>query len=1127
MKVWATPDAHRRIIDAGRGARMKWIGERAAAINNPLQLGAVLTPLGSGFWKDRIGSERIIAITDRHPSTDEWELIIVDVHRRSSGEVNAGAYRKVLDDLDGTREERRADVGSQRHELLEVSPPTVDSRPAPSRVLRRSDALATWLDLRWPEPRGSIVLLGRQAWDRALKASGGDTETAVRLARAAVDNHAEPGDLRTVAVDGHVVTFVEVPGSLFHADRALLFLDTDARGATTWPDGLREAVRSLQELCVSIYVGEYDPFSTARVFRGLADWQYTIDGRHPVANFVEERVPFDSDLLVELTIEQRYLLDQALVRKPPLFLTGRAGSSKSTLLHHAFARYCVAANRLGLPGEPRFITRRDRLVREAARRVRSILFVDHHLSGSEADVKVVEHAEAWMVTLSEHLRTALPDVEQPRFDRSQYVDFARFRELYVGRTTTGVDVSKVLTFPDHQARDSIEPSLAWFVLRALVKGYEAARDWTDPDDCFGIDDYTALPSDDQVVDAAVFSQVCARVLPWYRRMHLEHGLWDDQDLALAVYRAASLPSSTRIAALVCDEAQDFTRIELLGLVRTICFFDYDLARLPGRALPIVLAGDELQTVHPTAFRWANVTSGFFELTGAAFGPGDARTIDEELLHANFRSTKEVVDVANAVQSVRRSRLGEDHATPQKALRGAGAGPGVFFGRESLSGTDLAAVLSTNVVVVPCAEGRERDFVLADTGLREVFAEIAPAWLNGSAEHASPVYGPHEAKGLEFSTVVLYGWGEQVPEPSRMDPHHSTIDDRARYTNLYVAVTRAAQRLVAIDPRSSLGLWTELVNAITPSTSIDSLREGVTDDLVAVVGDARALAEEMADRGRRLESASELLRAADRFSALNQPHESTRCRAEALALDGRSREAADLFDEIGEHGSAEDCLWSGGEYEALLHRHPATELGPNRQVVARSMTAPSPSAAMWVAFADALRGLRTAGGRQRDPTWQRGLDAYLEGLDTALVAGEVWDREMFGRVVELVSAMDPTTSAAGLPPALAAVWVGSPTTEVPRHVLLAIYERYEQAEARQALLLWLIGETMDLDADIAVRVIDELVQVDPADADAVELELLMGGDPESERVGELVARRVGRLGDALRAINLQIAGRTDS
>src|SRR5262249_6253551 len=98
--------------------------------------------------------------------------------------------------------------------------------------------------------------------------------------------------------------------------------------------------------------------------------------------------------------------------------------------------------------------------------------------------------------------------------------------------------------------------------------------------------------------------VSRRYQDWLR----SEGLWDDLDLAWTAFDWLSRNEGPRYTEIYCDESQDFTELDfavLIGLTEKTPLG-------PRRQIGLVLAGDPLQTVHPSGFRWAMVKDRIFE-----------------------------------------------------------------------------------------------------------------------------------------------------------------------------------------------------------------------------------------------------------------------------------------------------------------------------------------------------------------------------------------------------------------------------------------------------------------------------------------------------------------------------------
>lgn len=138
------------------------------------------------------------------------------------------------------------------------------------------------------------------------------------------------------------------------------------------------------------------------------------------------------------------------------------------------------------------------------------------------------------------------------------------------------------------------------------------------------------------------------------------------------------------------------------------------------------------------------------------------------LGVNYRTPAEIMDYA-----AERRRRTDPHFTPPRSIRSTGTAP---FERTA----DLADVADLAAAEVP-EEGR-----LAVIAPRELHGELTGLGGDGPLDLSRPVVllDPRQAKGLEFDTVL-------VVAPERMPPN-----------DLYVALTRATQRLGVVTPASA-------------------------------------------------------------------------------------------------------------------------------------------------------------------------------------------------------------------------------------------------------------------------------------------------------------------------------------
>src|SRR5262249_48449211 len=108
-------------------------------------------------------------------------------------------------------------------------------------------------------------------------------------------------------------------------------------------------------------------------------------------------------------------------------------------------------------------------------------------------------------------------------------------------------------------------------------------------------------------------------------------------------------------AVFCDEAQDFTRLELRLLLRLSLLSLYDLGRRTHISLPFVVAGDPFQPLNPTGFRWKSLESGFHEEIISPLDPAARLSVEvrHKSLEWNYRSQPDIVKLTNVILLWRR------------------------------------------------------------------------------------------------------------------------------------------------------------------------------------------------------------------------------------------------------------------------------------------------------------------------------------------------------------------------------------------------------------------------------------------------------------------------------------------
>jgi len=296
-------------------------------------------------------------------------------------------------------------------------------------------------------------------------------------------------------------------------------------------------------------------------------------------------------------------------------------------------------------------------------------------------------------------------------------------------------------------------------------------------------DYIALGVRQSIFAEALRERVYDFFERW--RAHLGASQLYDPNLLAHAWRSRKLPSYDFV---VVDEVQDFTNIQLWLVLQCL-----------QQSGDFLLCGDANQIVHPNFFSWSKLKSLFFENRGLV-GGGENLAI----LHANYRNSPLVTNVANRILKLKHARFGSVDKESNHLVKSQGAATGQLQLIQ-----DSAAI---------------RKDLDARTGRSTRYAVIvmhAEDKAAASEAFSTPlVFSIQEAKGLEYENIILFNMiaGDEKAfrqiasgvDSAQLDT--DTLDyARAKsktdksleiykfYINaLYVAVTRAVKSLYIVE-----------------------------------------------------------------------------------------------------------------------------------------------------------------------------------------------------------------------------------------------------------------------------------------------------------------------------------------
>jgi hypothetical protein len=623
--------------------------------------------------------------------------------------------------------------------------------------------------------------------------------------------------------------------------------------------------------------------------------------------------PEEADILA--SVRRAYVQRESTY---PLFINGQAGSGKSTMLQYLTAQYVDFAIRHSTQLLPIYLTANKELLERARNVVRGLLTTHYQYlyDGVPAPTKVNAVLDKSFVVFYEFLRSLLQPQTSERFLPENRVTYAKFKRLWA------TDFSK-----RPEAR-RLNPDIAWHTIRSYIKGRRST-----PDDDLSPEEFEALPQKHRSVSIETFRLIYDHVWHrWYKRLCDSEGYWDDQDLAVQALNSEAL-SSMSFAAVFCDEAQDFTPVELDLIFQLSVYARRSLHPEELRQVPIAFAGDPLQTINPTGFRWETVGADFYDRFCAVLDPRRRASIKPNYkeLRFNYRSNSGIVQFCNLIQLIRVALLGYRELRPQEAWGVEVATQPAWFSIEDYVTQQQLQQRPDFVKLVNCDEGEETDFAKRDPTLSQMTGNKDDVFQN--------VFSPMRAKGLEFPAVIIYRFAETAPNnfqqflTKKIDLQHEA-EHRLAFeyflNRLYVAASRAKNQLFIVDSSDTFNSFWRFA---TDPDIVDRLKQDTKEPHVwkrSVVQAMRGLnklwsgqpidfkeqAHDYATQGCLREDPYLMRQAALAYRSAGEELEARKCLALAVEFEGDLSAAGDRYRDLGILDEAFRCYWKSQNFARI-------------------------------------------------------------------------------------------------------------------------------------------------------------------------------------------------------------------
>jgi hypothetical protein len=308
--------------------------------------------------------------------------------------------------------------------------------------------------------------------------------------------------------------------------------------------------------------------------------------------------------------------------------------------------------------------------------------------------------------------------------------------------------------------------------------------------------------------------VVSEVLQVIAESSLEHRFFPTLTRARRLLNDVNEPPPPRLegcTAILVDEVQDLTQIEAFLLLNVCARIGQDSGQMPH----LYLAGDESQTVRPTAFEWAWLK----DLVTTVFGP--TVEINDVGLEENLRSPERIALFVEATRS--------QYSRFDKNDRPSG-----------LTYTSTNDTVPGRVIY--CTVDDAEIPVLLE-GLSKIPRScvvypgfVSPPELVAMNEGAELVYSSEEVKGLDFDVVALMDAGKRQADLEhlivrRTSEPYVNVMGRTLADQYRVAASRASETLLLIDRRPDE--HAEAMSVLCATATRKSLKNG--SEVTATVG----------------------------------------------------------------------------------------------------------------------------------------------------------------------------------------------------------------------------------------------------------------------------------------------------
>ncbi len=315
-------------------------------------------------------------------------------------------------------------------------------------------------------------------------------------------------------------------------------------------------------------------------------------------------------------------------------------------------------------------------------------------------------------------------------------------------------------------------SIVWREIQQHIKGSLKAID--KPNKLISLEDYMQCGEE---IEPDINREDIYREAERYQLNNEAKNYWDDLDLSIAILRIFNQNKILHLwDILYCDEAQDFTEIQLYLLLR----FTKPRHNEPPA---FFITGDPSQILNPSGFSWKRIKTILWHLREEYKENWSLDAYNEpKQFSLNFRSQADIVNLSNQVNRLR--NLSAKPLFPFKIELGK---PLVIYSsiKEVLRDRDVFGPWNAIIVANP----QEENIVINQFSTNEIKSQR--------------VFGITDVKGLEFQQVLVLDFFTTFHQWQNQNKLQAQGLLDYIENCLYVCITRAEQQLIFIESKECI------------------------------------------------------------------------------------------------------------------------------------------------------------------------------------------------------------------------------------------------------------------------------------------------------------------------------------